>query len=155
LESIAIQILLPFAAGQAARPLIGAFILKHRTLTMTVDRGSILLVVYAAFSEGMVAGVWGRVSLADLALVLAFNAVLLGIVIAATMIGSRKLGFSKEDEIAIVFCGSKKSMASGIPMATILFPGGAVSLIVLPLMIFHQLQLFVCAVLARHYGSRP
>lgn len=154
LESIAMQILLPFAAGQAARPLIGGFILKHRLLTMIVDRGSILLVVYAAFSEGMVAGVWGRVSLTDLALVLAFNAVLLGIVIATTMIGSRRLGFSKEDEIAIVFCGSKKSMASGIPMATILFPGGAVSLIVLPLMIFHQLQLFVCAVLARKYGAR-
>lgn len=155
LESIAMQILLPFAAGQAARPLIGGFILKHKLLTMVVDRGSILLVVYAAFSEGMVAGVWSRVSLADLALVLAFNAVLLGIVIATTMFGSRKLGFSKEDEIAIVFCGSKKSMASGIPMATILFPGGAVSLIVLPLMIFHQLQLFVCAVLARKYGARP
>ncbi|WP_313535596.1 bile acid:sodium symporter family protein [Sphingomonas sp.] len=154
LESIAMQILLPFAAGQAARPLIGGFILKHRLLTMIVDRGSILLVVYAAFSEGMVAGVWGRVSLTDLALVLAFNAVLLGIVIATTRIGSRRLGFSKEDEIAIVFCGSKKSMASGIPMATILFPGGAVSLIVLPLMIFHQLQLFVCAVLARKYGAR-
>jgi solute carrier family 10 (sodium/bile acid cotransporter), member 7 len=154
LESIAMQILLPFAAGQAARPLIGGFILKHRVLTMVVDRGSILLVVYAAFSEGMVAGVWGRVSLGDLALVLAFNAVLLGIVIAVTMFGGRKLGFSKEDEIAIVFCGSKKSMASGIPMATILFPGGAVSLIVLPLMIFHQLQLFVCAVLARKFGAR-
>ncbi len=155
LESIAMQILLPFAAGQAARPLIGGFILKHKLLTMVVDRGSILLVVYAAFSEGMVAGVWSRVSLTDLALVLAFNAVLLGIVIAVTTFGSRKLGFSKEDEIAIVFCGSKKSMASGIPMATILFPGGAVSLIVLPLMIFHQLQLFVCAVLARKYAGRP
>jgi solute carrier family 10 (sodium/bile acid cotransporter), member 7 len=143
LESIAMQILLPFAAGQAVRPLIGGFILKHRTLTMVVDRGSILLVVYAAFSEGMVAGVWTQVSLADLALVLAFNAVILAIVIAATTIGSRRLGFAKEDEIAIVFCGSKKSMASGIPMATILFPGGAVSLIVLPLMIFHQFQLFV------------
>jgi solute carrier family 10 (sodium/bile acid cotransporter), member 7 len=154
LESIAMQILLPFAAGQAVRPLIGGFILKHRTLTMVVDRGSILLVVYAAFSEGMVAGVWTQVSLADLALVLAFNAVILAIVIAATTIGSRRLGFAKEDEIAIVFCGSKKSMASGIPMATILFPGGAVSLIVLPLMIFHQFQLFVCAVLARHYGAR-
>ncbi|MHA6719782.1 bile acid:sodium symporter family protein [Sphingomonas sp. RS6] len=154
LESIAMQILLPFAAGQAARPLIGTFILKHRTLTMVVDRGSILLVVYAAFSEGMVAGVWSRVSLADLALVLAFNAVILAIVIVATTIGSRQMGFSKEDEIAIVFCGSKKSMASGIPMATILFAGGTVSLIVLPLMIFHQLQLFVCAVLARKYGAR-
>ncbi len=155
LEAIALQILLPFAAGQAARPLIGGFILKHRVLTMVVDRGSILLVVYAAFSEGMVAGVWTRVSLADLGLVLAFNAAILAIVIAATTIASRRLGFTKEDEIAIVFCGSKKSMASGIPMATILFPGGAVSLIVLPLMIFHQLQLFVCAVLARRYAARP
>lgn len=155
IESIAMQILLPFAAGQAARPLIGGFILRHRVLTMAVDRGSILLVVYAAFSEGMVAGVWTQVSPVDLVLVLAFNAVILAIAITATMVGSRRLGFAKEDEIAIVFCGSKKSMASGIPMATILFPGGAVSLIVLPLMIFHQLQLFVCAVLARRYAERP
>ena len=154
IEGIAAQILLPFVAGQAARPLIGDWIARHKGPTSLVDRGSILLVVYAAFSEGMVAGIWQAVSALDLALVLVCDGVLLAAVIAATTWMSRALGFSKPDEIAIVFCGSKKSMASGIPMATILFAGSSVSLIVLPLMIFHQVQLFVCAVLARRYAAQ-
>jgi sodium/bile acid cotransporter 7 len=155
LESIGMQILLPFAAGQLARPFVGDWIARHRKLVGYVDRGSILLVVYAAFSAGMVAGVWTRLAPSDLAVVLVLDCVILALVIAATTWGSRRLGFSKEDEITIVFCGSKKSMASGIPMATILFAGHAVSLIVLPLMLFHQVQLFVCATLARRYAARP
>ena len=79
---------------------------------------------------------------------------MLALVIGSTTWVSRVLGFSKEDEIAIVFCGSKKSMAGGIPMAAILFPGHAIGLIVLPLMLFHQAQLFVCATLARRYAGR-
>ncbi|WP_294190045.1 bile acid:sodium symporter family protein, partial [uncultured Sphingomonas sp.] len=154
IQGIAAQILLPFVVGQVARPLIGGWIARHKGPTSLVDRGSILLVVYAAFSEGMVSGVWQAVSAGDLALVLLFDGVLLAAVIAATTWMSRAFGFSKPDEIAIVFCGSKKSMASGIPMATILFAGSSVSLIVLPLMIFHQVQLFVCAVLARRYAAR-
>ncbi|CAN5261192.1 bile acid:sodium symporter [soil metagenome] len=152
---IAVQILLPFAVGQAARPLIGAFLARHARLVGIVDRGSILLVVYGAFSAGMVAGVWGRLGVVDLVAVIGLDILVLALVIVATTVASRRLGFSKEDEIAIVFCGSKKSMASGIPMAAILFPGAAVSLVVLPLMLFHQIQLFVCAVLARRYAERP
>jgi sodium/bile acid cotransporter 7 len=151
---IALQILLPFALGQAVRPWIGAWLLRHRMITSVVDRGSILLIVYAAFSAGMVAGVWSRLSLANLAAVGALDLVVLGLVILATTQLSRRLGFSTEDEIAIVFCGSKKSLAGGLPMASILFPGHAVALIVLPLMIFHQAQLFVCATLARRYAAR-
>ncbi len=154
LEDIGVQILLPFVVGQAARPLIGDWLLRHRTLTSVVDRGSVLLVVYAAFSAGMVAGVWSRLSVADLAVVLVLSLLVLALVIAATTFASRRLGFSVADEIAIVFCGSKKSMAGGIPMATILFPGHAVGMIVLPLMLFHQAQLFVCATLARRYAAR-
>ncbi|GHC83230.1 bile acid:sodium symporter family protein [Novosphingobium pokkalii] len=155
LESIAMQILLPFAAGQVARPFIGNWLARYKKMVGYVDRGSILLVVYAAFSAGMVAGVWTRLAPIDLLIVLVLNLVILALVIAATTFASRKLGFSTEDEITIVFCGSKKSMASGIPMATILFAGHAVSLIVLPLMLFHQAQLFVCATLARRYAARP
>jgi sodium/bile acid cotransporter 7 len=151
---IALQILLPFVAGQIVRPMIGAWLLRHSLLTSVVDRGSILLVVYAAFSAGMVAGVWTQLSIADLASVLVLDLLMLAIVIAITTAMSRWLRFTVEDEIAIVFCGSKKSMAGGIPMATILFPGHAVSLIVLPLMLFHQAQLFVCATLARRYAGR-
>jgi sodium/bile acid cotransporter 7 len=151
---IALQILLPFVAGQMVRPRIGAWLLRHSLLTSIVDRGSILLVVYAAFSAGMVAGVWTQLSVGDLAAVLALDLLMLAIVIAITTTMSRALRFPVEDEIVIVFCGSKKSMAGGIPMAAILFPGHAVSLIVLPLMLFHQAQLFVCATLARRYARR-
>ncbi len=155
LEDIAVQLLLPFAMGQVLRPWIGPFITRHKVVTGYVDRGSILLVVYAAFSESVVQGVWSHMDPWSLALVLLLDAVMLAIVIVATTIGSRWFGFSKEDEIAIVFCGSKKSMASGIPMANILFPGQAVGAIVLPLMLFHQIQLFVCATLAQRYARRP
>ena len=154
IEAIAAQILLPFVAGQIARPVIGGWIARHKGPTTLVDRGSILLVVYAAFSEGMVAGIWQAVGAGDLALVLLCDGLLLAAVLGLTTWGARALRFSKADEIAIVFCGSKKSMASGIPMATILFAGSSVSLIVLPLMIFHQVQLFVCAVLARRYAAQ-
>ena len=141
--------------GQLARPYVGKWIVAHKQLTSFVDRGSILLIVYGAFSEGMVAGVWSQLSWQSLALVLVLDLVMLALGLVITTVVSRRLGFSKEDEIAIVFCGSKKSMASGIPMANILFAGHAVSLIVLPLMLFHQAQLMACAAIARRYAQRP
>lgn len=154
LEDIALQILLPFLAGQAIRPWIAGWLQRHPRLTAVVDRGSVLVVVYAAFSAGMVAGIWSQLSIPGLAAILAIDIAVLALVIALTTLASRALSFPVEDEIAIVFCGSKKSMAGGIPMATILFPGHAVGMIVLPLMLFHQAQLFVCATLARRYAAR-
>lgn len=154
LEDIALQLLLPFVLGQAARPIIGGLVLRHRRVTSVVDRGSILLVVYAAFSAGMVAGIWRQVDLLNLTLVLLIDLLLLGTVLLVTTLGSRAAGFSKADEIAIVFCGSKKGLAGGISMANILFPAHAVGLIVLPLMLFHQAQLFACATLAQRYARR-
>ena len=79
---------------------------------------------------------------------------LLGLALSATTWTARRLGFSKADEITIVFCGSKKSMVSGIPMVKVLFASSAVGAIVLPLMLFHQMQLMVCAVLAQRYARR-
>jgi sodium/bile acid cotransporter 7 len=154
LQDIALQLLAPFAAGQVLRPWIGEWIVGHKRTTSVVDRGSILLVVYAAFSEGMVAGIWSQVGWGSLALVLILDVAMLTAVLVITTFASRRLGFSKEDEIAIVFCGSKKSLAAGIPMANILFSGQAVGLIVLPLMLFHQAQLFACAPLAQRYAKR-
>lgn len=155
LGDIAMQLLLPFAAGQALRPLIGGLVARHRPVTSVIDRGSILVVVYAAFSEGMVEHIWSRVSLPGLGLVLLLDVAILAAILAATTVLSRWLGFSKEDEIAIVFCGSKKTLAGGIPMANILFAGQPVGLIVLPLMLFHQAQLFACATIAQRYARRP
>jgi solute carrier family 10 (sodium/bile acid cotransporter), member 7 len=154
-RDIALQILLPFVVGQVARPLVGGFFTKAKTLTMLVDRGSILLVVYAAFSAGVVAGIWNRVTWPSLLLVIALDLALLAIILVFTTAAARALRFTREDEITIVFCGSKKSMASGLPMANIMFPAASVGLIVLPLMLFHQMQLMICAALARRYARRP
>lgn len=153
-RSIALQLLLPFIAGQVARRWIGAWVQRHKTVLGTIDRSSILLVVYTAFSEAVIQGLWQQIPLGALAGLLVVCAVLLALALTITTAAARRLGFSKEDEITIVFCGSKKSLASGIPMARVLFASSAVGAVVLPLMLFHQLQLMVCAVLAQRYAAR-
>jgi sodium/bile acid cotransporter 7 len=148
------QLLLPFIAGQLLRPWVGAWVDRHKPMLKYVDQGSILLVVYTAFSESVNEGLWHKVSFATLAGILVISALLLAIALYAATQVSRKLGFSKEDEITIVFCGSKKSLASGVPMAKVLFAPSALGMIILPLMLFHQLQLMVCAVLAQRFARR-
>jgi sodium/bile acid cotransporter 7 len=152
---ILVQLLLPFAAGQLSRPWLGAWAQRNKTLLGMVDRGSILLVVYTAFSEGVTQGLWHQLGIADLGRLLAVDAALLVAVLAITTYGSRLLGFSRADEVTIVFCGSKKSLASGLPMATVLLAGQSAGMIVLPLMLFHQIQLMVCAWLAKRYANAP
>lgn len=155
IQKLFLQLLLPFALGQLLRPRIGGFVARHKKVLSLVDRGSILLVVYSAFSDGVVSGIWQAVSVPRLLALIALCTLLLTVVLAITTLVSRRLGFSVEDEITIVMCGSKKSMASGLPMASVLFPASTVSLTVLPLMLFHQIQLLACAWLARRYASRP
>jgi sodium/bile acid cotransporter 7 len=154
IESIALQLLLPFIAGHLSRPLTARVLARYKPIVNVVDRGSILLVVYTAFSAAVVEGLWRRLSAGDIALVLVLDAVVLAIALVCTTIAARSLGFSREDEIAIVFCGSKKSLASGVPMAGVLFPAAAVGPIIVPLMLFHQMQLMVCAVMARRYAAK-
>jgi sodium/bile acid cotransporter 7 len=148
LLEIVLQLLVPFLAGQLLRRWIGGFVTRHKKALGLVDRGSILLVVYTAFSEGMVQGIWHQVSPVRLAGLLVVEAVLLAVMLLLTWYGGKALGFSREDRVAIQFCGSKKSLASGLPMASVLF-GAQASLAVLPLMLFHQMQLMVCAVIAK------
>lgn len=150
------QLLLPFVAGHLLRPWIGNLLDRHRSLLGLTDRGTILLVVYAAFGAAVVEGLWRTTSLRTLGLTLALDGVLLALALLATNQAARWFGFTREDRIAMVFCGSKKSLASGIPMAKILFAGhaGGLGALLLPLMIFHQLQLMVCAVLAKHYARQ-
>ncbi len=145
---IVLQLLVPFLAGQLLRRWIGGFVARHKKVLGLVDRGSILLVVYTAFSEGMVQGIWHQVSPARLAGLLAVEVVLLAVMLALTWYGAKALRFNREDRIAIQFAGSKKSLAAGLPMASVLF-GAHASLAVLPLMLFHQMQLMVCAVIAK------
>jgi sodium/bile acid cotransporter 7 len=153
-QSIFLQLLAPFAAGQLARPLIGAWLERHKPLVGLVDRGSILLVVYSAFSAAVIGGVWLRVSPGDLAMVFLLCAVLLAAILAITSWLGRAMGLAVPDRIVLLFCGSKKSLVTGAPMAAILFTPAAAGVMIVPLMIFHQLQLIACAVLARRYADR-
>jgi solute carrier family 10 (sodium/bile acid cotransporter), member 7 len=148
------QLLLPFVAGQIVQPWVGDWVRARKKLLMPIDRGSILMVVYGAFSEAVIEGVWHNFSLGDLGLVVVLDMALLAFVLAFTMFGSRALGFAREDEITITFCGSKKSLASGVPMANAIFAGQPVGAIVLPIMLFHQIQLMACAVIAQRYARR-
>ena len=152
--AIVLQLLAPFLAGQVLRRWIGGFVARHATVLQRIDRGSILLVVYTAFSGAVVAGVWSQIDALDLARLFVLCGALLATVLAATWFAARTLGFSKPDEIAIVFCGSKKSLASGVPMAGVLFPAATAGLALLPLMLFHQIQLMACAVIAQRYANR-
>lgn len=151
---ICMQLLVPFVAGQIARQWIGGWVDRHRGVLKYVDQGSILLVVYTAFSEAVNQGLWQQMPLPALGGLIVVCLVLLAIALLMTRFAARRLGFDKEDEITIVFCGSKKSLATGVPMAKVLFPVHAVGAIVLPLMLFHQIQLMVCAVLAQRYAKR-
>ncbi|GAB2802392.1 bile acid:sodium symporter [Halomonas shantousis] len=152
--AILLQLLAPFMLGQLLQPWIGNWVRRNKTWLSLVDRGSILMVVYLAFSEARVAGLWGQLSATGLAVMIVVDCLLLAAVLAITTAASRLMKFSREDEITLVFCGSKKSLASGVPMANVLFAPQDVGSIVLPLMLFHQLQLFVCAILARRYAAR-
>ncbi|MEU7365432.1 bile acid:sodium symporter family protein [Streptomyces hygroscopicus] len=153
LLAIATQLLLPFLAGQALRRWTGAFIGRHKKALALLDRGSILLVVYTAFSRGMTEGVWHQITPARLCALLGLAAALLGLALTTTSFTARRLGFSREDRVTIVFCGSNKSLATGLPMAAVLF-GDAAGPVILPLMLFHQLQLMVCAVIAGRWSRR-
>jgi solute carrier family 10 (sodium/bile acid cotransporter), member 7 len=150
---IVVQLLLPFVAGQLLRPWIGGLVMHHARVLKSVDYGSILLIVYSAFSHGVVNGIWHQIEATQLLQLALVDAALLATVITILTIASRQLGFSRADEITIVFCGSKKSLASGLPIATLLF-AGQVGLVIIPVMVFHQIQLMVCASLARHYAAR-
>lgn len=148
---IMLQLLLPFVLGHLSRPWIGKWVAQNKKWIAKTDQTSILLVVYSAFSEAVVNGIWHKVGWGSLLFIVVVSIVLLAIVIAVNIFVARKCGFNKADEITIVFCGSKKSTANGVPMANILFPTSVIGMMVLPLMIFHQIQLMVCAVLARRY----
>ena len=151
---IALQLLLPFIAGHLARPLLVRFLDRHKSIVTKVDRSVILIVVYTAFSAAVVDGIWHRYSILDLLWTLTLCAILLVMALVSTTRLARLLRFDKEDEITLVFCGSKKSLVSGVPMASAMFPPALVGPMVLPLMLFHQLQLMACAVLARRYAQR-
>lgn len=153
--SVLLQLLLPFVLGQLSRPLTASFMDRHGKRVKQLDQFVIALVVYGAFSDFFASGAWRLVGIADLLVMGLMCLGLLAVMLCFTWWLSGKLRFSREDRIAIMFCGTKKSLATGVPMASVLFAGQSVGLIVLPLMVFHQAQLMACTVIAQRLANRP
>jgi len=153
--AIMLQLLVPFVAGHLLRPWLARWVERQRALLRYTDQGTVLLVVYGAFGESVSEGLWRDTPLGSLLAVVLVSAVLLAIAMPGITWLARRLGFGREDEIPIVFCGSKKSLATGVPIAKVLFAGGSLGAIVLPVMVYHQLQLVVCAMVARRYARKP
>lgn len=151
---ITLLLLVPFILGQILRPWVFPQMKKRPEIVKFFDQGSILMVVYGAFSSAVVAGLWHQVSLTTLLLLIIACSVLLTVVMLLALFVPRWIGFDKADQKTIFFCGSKKTLASGVPMAQILFIGQPIGMIVLPIMIFHQIQLMVCSIVANMWSKQ-
>lgn len=152
---IAEQLFLPLVLGQIARRWIAGWIARNKKLVTLSDRSVIVLIVFNAFADSAAAGIWSNYGWGTLVQTALLTAGLLAIALTVTTLIARRAGFNTEDEIAGVFCGSKKSLAVGVPMAKLLLGNVPLGMIVLPLMFYHQLQLFVCTLMAKRYAARP
>jgi sodium/bile acid cotransporter 7 len=153
---LALWLLFPLALGQLARPWLGAFAARHKRRVSLVDRATIVLLVYTSFCDSVKAGIWSNYGLSPLYLALLACVWLLGTMLTVVQFASRAIGLPIEDQIVAVFCGSKKTLASGVPLARVIFgahPG--LGMILLPIMIYHPLQLLVCGMLAGRWARRP
>ena len=151
---IMLQLFVPLMCGQFLRQWIGGWLERNENIVSMVDHGSILLIVYSAFSEAVGEGLWHQVPPSSLVGLLVADGVLLAAALITTGLVSKWLGFERVDRVTIVFCGSKKSLSQGVTIAKVIFASHAVGAVVLPLMLFHQIQLMVCAALAQRWGRR-
>jgi sodium/bile acid cotransporter 7 len=151
---IVLQLFIPFVVGHLGRPWLAGWVVRRKSLLTFTDRGTIVLAVYTSFSAAVLSGIWQQIPIATLLVLTVVCVGLLAVVLLITRYGARALGFSREDEISIVFCGSKKSLVTGVPMARVMFPAADAGAVILPLMLFHQIQLMVCAWLAQRYAAR-
>lgn len=149
LSGILLQLLLPFAVGQVVQPWIGGWVRRHARLTRLTDRGTILLVAYTSVSQASVSGAWDHVTAVAIVVLVAVCAVVLAVVLAVSWWGGARLGLDRADRAALLMVGSTKSLATGLPMAAVLFTPVVAASVALPVIVFHQLQLATCAVVAR------
>lgn len=152
--AVAGKVLIPLGLGQLARPLLGVYVGQRPYLVGMVDRACILLIVYGAACDAMVSGGWRHQGLATLALTVLLAAALFYVMVAITRWIARTLGYSRADEIAAVFCASQKSLGNGLPIAKVMFGSTpALGAIVLPLLVYHQIQLAFSVRIAKRYNA--
>ncbi len=153
--SIAKLLLLPMIAGQLLRPLLISFVDRHKAVVNKVDKYVILLIVYNAFCDSVANGIWSDFSVGMLAGSIILCCIVLLIMVHSIQWGARKVGFELPDEVAAVFCGTKKTLAAGVPMAKVIFGADPnLGMLLLPIMLYHPIQIFYCAILANRYAKR-
>ncbi|ELV8851513.1 bile acid:sodium symporter [Vibrio fluvialis] len=153
--SISKLLLLPMIAGQIMRPYLVAWVDRHKAVVNKVDKYVILLIVYNAFCDSVVNGIWSEFSVGLLATSIIICTVILLFMVHLIQWGARRTKFTLPDEVAAVFCGTKKTLAAGIPMAKVIFGADpSLGMILLPIMLYHPIQIFYCAVLANRYARQ-
>lgn len=151
---LCVWLVLPLLLGQLGRPVWGEWASRNKPRISVVDRLTILLLVYTSFCDSVKGGVWSSSTSAVVVAALA-SCVLLTLALGLTWWAGQALGFDRADRVAALFCGSKKTLASGVPMARLIFGAQpSLALILLPIMIYHPLQLLVCGWLAARL-ARP
>ena len=152
---IAMLLLLPMVVGQLLRPAIGSWLHQHKAITSKLDKIVILLIVYNAFCDSIVRGIWHDFNVITLLTVIALCALILCLMIGLLMSLAKGLGFSQQDQAAALFCGTKKTLAAGVPMAKVIFgTSPMLGMLLLPIMIYHPLQIFICALLANKLAAK-
>lgn len=141
-------LLLPFVAGHLLRPWLADWATRQKKLISMSDRFTILLSVYKAFSAAVLGGIWSQVPITTMLTLLAVCAVLLAVAMLFSFGSTGLAGLPSEDRRSALYCGSFKSLVSGVPMARAMFPSAELGAIILPIMIYHQLQLMVSATIA-------
>lgn len=153
---LVLLVLLPIAVGQFLRPLAGPWVARHKVVVRVADRAVILAIVYNSFCDSVADGIWSAQDAWTLPMLAGMVIALFLTVYGALDAICRFAGLTVEDRIAVLFCGSKKSLATGLPMGGIIFGAGpATALIIAPLMMFHFFQLLIVSFIAASYARRP
>lgn len=154
LIKVATILLLPFILGQAMQGLLGGWVRDHRTLATWMDRLSIAIAVYVAFSSAVEQGIWHSVGGKGWSGLLLGSALLLVFAYGGAWLLGGVLGLARGDRIAMLFAGGQKSIAMGAPLASVLFVPQVAGIILLPILVYHLAQLVVAAPIAARL-NRP
>ena len=153
---IVLQILVPFLLGHFLNRCLGRWAHRHALPLKVLDRSAVTLVVYTAFGTAVAGGIWREIQPLQLVVTGALCALILAVALWLTSLLGRRL-LSAADRMALIFCGSEKSLAAALPLAAVLFSGSVAGTVILPVICYHVMQLVVCACLARRlarYAAR-
>ncbi|WP_239502620.1 bile acid:sodium symporter family protein [Vibrio astriarenae] len=152
--SVAKLLILPMVIGQLLRPILKDWLARNKQIINKIDKIVIILIVYNVFCDSIESNIWSQFSLTLLLSSVVLCFVLLLAMVHVVQWSAKKVGFNRQDEIAAVFCGTKKTLAAGVPMAKVIFANDpSLGMILLPIMLYHPIQIFYCAVLADRYAK--